>query len=203
MRSEKRLLRRLRKATVSAFENGMNNPNEVHEWSARYPVEYDTGNYDPYIEDARRGDAVALRRVTEWKNPGRGNPPTAMRLSANKEVAFQRFLQGLPRYLGPGGIENLREDFPQSSPVYAIFWHHVLFGTPIFDVHTNRAFQNFTTGIVLAGKEAAIPRGGHWELYDQYSDWFHNRLKTLQELGPTITERQLDRALMQWGIAHK
>lgn len=181
----------------------MNTPQEVQEWSAGYPVLSDTQNYDPFIVAARAGDVAALRRVTEWKNPGKGNPPTAMPLSAKKEVAFQNFLLGLPRYLAAGGSAALRADFPISSPVYAIFWHHVLFGTPIFDVHTNRAYHFFTTGEILPGRTAAIPRGGHWTLYDEYCAWFRQRLAELQLHDATITERQLDRALMQWGIAHK
>lgn len=181
----------------------MNTPQEVRHWSQGYPVVYDVAHYDPNIAAARTGDPEALRLVTQWKNPGRGNPPTAIRLSRTKEVAFQRFLEGLNRYLSPGGRDALRADFPVSSPVYSIFWHHVLFGSPIFDVHTNRAFQFFTTGVLLAGKDAAVPHGGHWVLYDRYTIWFHQILAQLQDQDPTITERQLDRALMQWGLAHK
>ena len=181
----------------------MNTPAEVHKYAATYPVAYDTQNYDPHIANARRGDPTALRRVTEWKNPGQGNPPTAMRLSAKKEVAFQSFLNGLSKYLRAGGSAALRADFPANSPVYSIFWYHVLFATPIFDVHTNRAFQFFTTGKTLKGKNAAIPRGGHWNLYDCYTTWFNQTLANVQSQDPTITERQFDRALMQWGIAHK
>jgi hypothetical protein len=181
----------------------MKTPAEVRQWAEVYPTDYDTHNYDPFIAAARTGDVAALRRLTEWKNPGRGNPPTAMRLSANKEVAFQRFLNGLDRYLGNGGSASLREDFPVASPVYAIFWHHVLFGTPIFDVHTNRAFQYFSTGVMQQGRAAAIPRGGHWQLYDLYCLWFTQKLANIKGQDPAITERELDRALMQWGIAHK
>lgn len=181
----------------------MNSPAEVHQYAAHYPVIYDTLNYDPYIKDARTGNVDALRRVTKWKNPGKGSPPTAMTLSAKKGMAFQRFLNGLPRYLLPAGQAALRHDFPKTSPVYAIFWHHVLFATPIFDVHTNRAYQFYSTGVTYPGKKAAIPRGGNWRLYDQYAAWFHNRLNSLLQSDSTITERQLDRALMQWGIAHK
>jgi hypothetical protein len=181
----------------------MNTPAEVHKYAAKYPVAYDELNYDPHITAARTGDATALRRVTEWKNPGRGAVPTAMRLSQKKGIAFERFLKGLSNYLSPGGRAALRSDFPTSSPVYAIFWHHVLFGTPIFDVHTNRAFQFFSTDSLLKGNASAIPRGGHWELYDAYSKWFYKRLSRLQQQDPTITERHFDRALMQWGIAHK
>lgn len=181
----------------------MNTPNDVRTWSANYPVAYDIQNYDPFIAAARKGNPAALRRVTEWKNPGQGNPPTAMRLSQKKNVAFQCFLNGLANYLGAGGSQALRTDFKDRSPVYAIFWHHVLFGTPIFDVHTNRAFTFFDTGTLLKGRVAAIPRGGHWQLYDRYCTWFRGRLAALQAQDPAITERQLDRALMQWGIANK
>ena len=181
----------------------MNTPAEVCRWSRLYPVAYDTAHYDPFIVSARAGDPIALRRVTEWKNPGQGTPPTAMRLSGKKEVAFQKFLGGLPGYLGPRGSAALRAGFPVTSPVYAIFWHHVLFGTPIFDVHTNRAFQCFTTKVILRGRSAAIPRGGHWSLYARYYRWFKKTLRVLQLRDPSITERQFDRALMQWGLAHK
>jgi hypothetical protein len=177
----------------------MNTPQDVHFWSAGYPRVYDQQNYDPHVAAARLGDPVALRLVTQWKNPGRGNPPKAMPLSRNKELAFQRFLTGLHRYLAPEGSAALRADFSKASPVYAIFWHHVLFATPIFDVHTHRAFHHFTQGTILPGRAAAIPRGGHWQLYDRYSTWFGQTLVCLQAQDPTITERQLDRALMQWG----
>ena len=164
---------------------------------------YDVNHYDPHIVSARAGNIPALERITEWKNPGRGNPPSPMRLSAKKTQAFNKFTTGLSRYLAPAGDAALRADFSRSAPVYAIFWHHVLFGTPIFDVHTNRAFQFFTTGTHLKGSAAAIPRGGHWLLYSDYMDWFSTTLLALQVLDPKITERDFDRALMQWGIAHK
>jgi hypothetical protein len=126
-----------------------------------------------------------------------------MRLSAKKQVAFRRFTNRLATYSGANGSAALRRDFSSSAPVYAIFWHHVLFGTPIFDVHTNRAFQFFTTGTCLKGRAAGVPRGGHWSLYDAYTVWFRARLSGLQLQDSKITERDFDRALMQWGIAHK
>jgi len=181
----------------------MNIPEEVHMWSAHYPVAYDARNYDPFIQAARSGNREALRKVTEWKNPGRGNPPVAMRLSEKKEKAFQKFLGNLNRYLTPAGSAALRADFASSSPVYAIFWHHVLFGTPIFDVHTNRAFTFFRTGRILKGRTPAISAGDHWNLYSEYSTWFSGRLNALQKQDSKITEREFDRALMQWGIAHQ
>ena len=181
----------------------MKTPAEVHKWAAKYPVEYDALNYDPFIGNARLGNPDALRRVTEWKNPGRGNPPTAMRLSANKEIAFQRFLTGLGKYLKNGGEKLLRHDFLVRSPVYAIFWHHVLYETPIFDVHTHRAMIFFTTGELRAGRATAIRPKGHWELYDCYCEWLWKTLEGLQLQDSSITERQLDRALIQWGMAHR
>ena len=181
----------------------MNTPADVWHWAGFYPVTYDTTYYDPYIAAGRAGNVVSLQRLTEWKNPGRGNPPNPMRLSANKMVAFNRLLAGLQSYLGVGGSTALRHDFAKTAPVYAIFWHHVLFATPIFDVHTNRAFQFFTTGAILNGQSANVPRGGHWPVYDRYALWFQRRLAALQVVDPTLTGRDLDRALMQWGIAHK
>ena len=56
-------------------------------WSAKYPVSYDTLHYDPYIKAARAGDADALRRLTEWKNVGKG--PRPMKLWKPQEKAFQ------------------------------------------------------------------------------------------------------------------
>jgi hypothetical protein len=181
----------------------MNTPADVRYWAALYPVVYDSNYYDPHIASARAGNISALERLTEWKNPGAGNPPTPTRLSTKKKVAFDRFIAQLPVYLAAGGAAALRLDFANTAPVYAIFWHHVLFSTPIFDVHTNRAFQFFTTGQILKGRTAAVLGGGHWVLYDNYTVWLRQRLLALQVLDATITERDHDRALMQWGIAHK
>lgn len=181
----------------------MKTPDEVLYWSAKYPTVYDARHYEPFIARAREGDTHALEKVTEWKNPGAGTPPTPTRLSAKKQVAFQHLLDGLPRYLSAGGPLALREDYLSRAPVYAIFWHHVLFGTPIFDIHTNRAFHFFSMTTTLKGKDAAIRASAHWRLYDRYAEWFSGRLAELSKADPRITDRILDRALMQWGLANK
>jgi hypothetical protein len=113
----------------------------VHRWKAHYGVRYDTYYYDPHIKKGNKVDEQALLKLTEWKNPGRGGKP--MPLASNKRKALDRFLSRKDSYLQPGGSDKLRSDFANSAPVYSIFWHHVLFDTPIFDVHTNRAFQWF------------------------------------------------------------
>lgn len=172
----------------------------VNYWAGRYPVLYDANHYDPFIASARRGDPVALRKVTEWKNVGGGMCP--MKLSKKKEAAFQLFLTGLGNYL-PDGSHQLKRDFAKRAPVHSIFWHHVLFGTPIFDVHTNRAFQYFTTGKLLKNRAAAIRAGSHWSLYGQYCQWFEDLLAHLQKSNASMTARHLDRALFMWGKTNK
>ena len=107
----------------------------VKEWSTRYPVKYDQDYYDPYIAKARIGDTDALRKVTEWKTIGPGLRP--MRFSSNKEKPFKKLIDNKKRYLVASGQENLRNDFSRNAPVWAIFWHHVFFQTPIFDVYTH------------------------------------------------------------------
>lgn len=172
----------------------------VNYWAAKYPVTYDVNHYDPFTADARRGDPAALRKLTEWKNVGGGMCP--MRLSKRKEAAFQFFLKGLGNYL-PTGSENLKRDFAKRAPVYSIFWHHVLYGTPIFDVHTNRAFLFFTKGTLLKNRAAAIRSGSHWSLYAAYCDWFEKLLSSLRESQSAMTARHLDRALFMWGRTNK
>ncbi len=171
----------------------------VHRWATTYQVAYDTNYYDPYIGKGRKGDPVALRKLTEWKNPSTTGRP--MKLSDNKKKPFQKFLT-LVKDGWPLSSSSLRQAFPASSPVYAIFWHHVLFQTPIFDVHTNRAFNWFTKGQYLEGRNASIPRGGHWELYDAYQQWFKKMLATVQQEDASITSRELDRALFRWGMVN-
>lgn len=171
----------------------------VKEWSARYRVEYDRDHYDPYIAAARTGDAHALRQVTEWKNVGPG--PRPMRLSGNKEKTFQKLLDNLPRYMGTSGQENLRNDFSRNAPVWAIFWCHVLFQTPIFDVYTRMAYHWDETGIILNKDDARIQAPSHWWIYDQYQVWFERTIELLKQEDNSITERQLDRALFCWGEA--
>jgi hypothetical protein len=174
--------------------------NFVTEWSARYPIDYDINYYNPYLTRARDGDIVALRRITEWKNVGKGLRP--MPLSKTKELAFQFFLHNLNEYLHPNGWHILRDQFQWRAPVYSIFWHHVLFGTPIFDVYTNIAFHYDCSGNIITKKEAKIKVPSHWNLYDRYSEWFNNTLTCLRTRNPQVTERDLDRALFKWGEAH-
>jgi hypothetical protein len=126
----------------------------VKMWSAHYPVQYDKDFYDPYIARARTGDAVALRKVTEWKNVGQGQRP--MRLSRKKEISLQTFLRNIARYITDAGKENLRNDYSRSAPVWSIFWHHVLFQTPIFDVYTRMGFHWDSTGVILKKADAKI-----------------------------------------------
>jgi hypothetical protein len=97
------------------------------------------------------------------------------------------------------GSFQLKQDFSNRSPVYAIFWHHVLYGTPILDVHTHRAFLYFTKGKLLPRRKAAIPRKGHWDIHSAYSAWFQKKLLSFQKENQSITDRILDRALFQWG----
>jgi len=171
----------------------------VKKWSARYPVEYDQDHYDPYITMARTGDAHALRKVTEWKNVGPG--PRPMRLSSNKEKTFQKLLDKIARYKAAGGQEHLRNDFSCNAPVWAIFWHHVLFQTPIFDVYTRMAYHWDETGTILNKDDASIHAPTHWQIYDQYQAWFKRVIERLKQEDSSITERQLDRALFCWGEA--
>jgi hypothetical protein len=125
------------------------------------------------------------------------------RLAQNKRRAFDRFLLRKNVYLGAGGSKLLRLDFCDSAPVYSIFWHHVLFGTPIFDVHTNRAFHWFQCRKYMSHRTSAIPRRGHWRLYDEYVSWFNGGLEKLRLEDEKFDPRDLDRALFQWGIHHK
>jgi hypothetical protein len=170
----------------------------VEKWAATYPTDYDTSYYDPFIAAGRKCDPLALRKLTEWKNVGTNLP---MPLSANKEKVFQKLLAML-KSASPPTEEMLRNAFPDTSPVFAIFWSHVLFDTPIFDVHTNRAFHWFRCGIYLPGRGSSIPRGGHWHLYDAYREWFGQLLFTVQSQKPAIDSRTLDRALFRWGLAN-
>lgn len=165
----------------------------VEKWSKKYPVEYDKEFYDPYIVFARRGNPSALRKLTEWKNVSKAMTP--MRLSKRKEISFKFFLSKLHTYLEKNGKENLRGDFKKRAPVFSIFWSHVLFSTPIFDVYTNMAFQYFAKGKCISKKEAKIRAGTHWKIYDEYAKWFFDEEKRLKIKEP----RKLDRALFAWG----
>ncbi|MBX3739964.1 MAG: hypothetical protein KF712_03155 [Akkermansiaceae bacterium] len=170
----------------------------VEKWAATYPTAYDISYYDPFIAAGRAGTPAALRKLTEWKNVGNNRP---MPLSSNKEKAFQKLLAMLKSVSDPTE-SSLRHAFPETSPVFAIFWSHVLFDTPIFDVHTNRAFHWFHCGIYLPARGSSIPRGGHWHLYDVYREWFRQLLATAQSENPAINPRTLDRALFRWGLTN-
>lgn len=169
----------------------------VNDWASKYNVDYDKKYYEPYIIQARNGDEQALRRVTEWKNVSRYERP--MKLSATKEKAFQKLIVNLKNYRGDNGSQKLRNDFSHNAPVWSIFWHHVLFQTPIFDVFTHIAFHYDKTGQALSKSSAVIKAPGHWELYDQYQEWFDQTLKRLKKEDDLIKERKLDRALMSYG----
>jgi hypothetical protein len=171
----------------------------VHKWSALYPARYDEQYYFPNLPKARQGDANALRAVTEWKNAGPGGRPVPFSRHRHKEAAFQRFLEGLPEYLRQGGSTRLREDFRRSAPVWSTFWHHILYGTPIFDVYTHMAWQRDATEDILTREEARICPPGHWLVYDRYTSWFQTTLGDLRRQDKQITERLLDRAMFSWG----
>lgn len=169
----------------------------IKKWASKYPLSYDTQHYDPYIQPARNGDKDSLRKVTEWKNVGKG--PRPMKLWKTQEKAFQYFLQHLDNYRREGGSKELRNNFKYRAPVWSMFWHHVLCGTPIFDVYTHMAFIYFTSGRMITKKEAKITAPGHWQLYGQYVEWFNRTIESVQTEDHTITERELDRALFSWG----
>ena len=84
------------------------------------------------------------------------------------------------------------------APIWSIFWHHALFGTPIFDVYTHMAYHWDITGAVLSKKEAMVHAPGHWPIFDRYRVWFEQTVKSLQVSDSTLTERDLDRALVCW-----
>jgi hypothetical protein len=169
----------------------------IRHWAACYPEQYDNQHYFPFLEQARRGDVGALRRVTEWKNVGRGGRP--MRLSRRKEAAFQFFLRGLPTYMGENGRTIFRQDFFRRAPVWSTFWHHILYATPIFDVYTHMVWHWDVTGTILTKREATIYAPGHWLAYDRYTVWFQETLNRLQQADAHITERLVDRAFVSWG----
>jgi len=122
-----------------------------------------------------------------------------MRLSSIKENAFQFFLQRLPQYMGGNGKVIMRHDFFRRAPIWSTFWHHVLYGTPIFDVYTHIAWHWDITSVRLSKQEATIFAPGHWPTYDRYTTWFQNTFERLKYNDPQITERHLDRALVMWG----
>lgn len=176
----------------------MINADFVWFWAAKYPKFYDTQYYEPYIQKARSGDIQALRKLTEWKNGGNSRP---MPLSKNKEKAFQNFIHNLNDYLKENGSAQLRLDFKVCAPVWSIFWHHVLYNTPIFDVYTHMAYHFSATGDMLTKKQAKISASVHWSLYDRYVIWFHHTFEAVKAELHSLTERELDRALVCWGEA--
>lgn len=159
------------------------------------------GNDETYFENlwrGRQGDVGALKRLTEWKNAGSDGRPMSFEKHKQKIKAWKYFRSGLPNYLAQGK-ERLRDDFRGRAPVWAIFWHHVLYGTPIFDVNTHVDFSFFGCGKRLTRKAARISAGDHWELYDKYCRWFERQLTRLKASDPDIDERMLDRALFIYG----
>ena len=179
----------------------MINAEFVRQWSSHYDVKYDESHYDPYIVKARNGDKEALRKVTEWKNPRKDGSPMDFSRHQKKESSFQYFINRLPKYLGEKGENELRHDFKNRAPIWSIFWHHVLFQTPIFDRYTHMAYYWDETGIILNVSVAKIKAPNHWQIYNQYRAWFEKTLKRLKEEDNSISERQSDRSLFCWGEA--
>ena len=172
----------------------------VKKCAGQYPLDYDETYYYPYLKGAKAGDEDALLKLMEWKNGSRCGPRPLMR---NQKKAFDKFLLRKTVYLGADGGEQLKIDFSNSAPVYSIFWHHVRFDTPIFDVHTNRAFQWYGKNEYKPRREPAVRSGKHWQLYDEYVPWFNDRLEKLRLEDEKFDPRDLDRALFQWGKHHK
>ena len=170
----------------------------VLRWAALYPFHYDKYHYNPWISSARKGNKKGLRKITEWKN-GDGLKPMPFLSHKQKEKAFQKLLVGLKRYLKPSGQIDLQKDFSHIAPVWSIFWAHVFYGSPIFDVYTNVAFQYFSKSARLSKKAAKISAPGHWNSFSAYRDWFLKQLHRLQKANPRIDARTLDRALFKWG----
>ena len=172
----------------------------VLRWAKRYPAIYDIRHYFPWLLFARRGDPIAIERITEWKNVGSG--PCPMRLSGNKLKSLRLFISGLKIFLGPSGRAALQSTFSHRAPVYAIFWAHVLYGSPLFDVYTHVAFQYFCHGRRMTKKAAKISTPKHWSQYSAYEAWFVKQLMRLHKANPIIDARMLDRALFEWGKAY-
>ncbi|OGW15256.1 MAG: hypothetical protein A3G93_08745 [Nitrospinae bacterium RIFCSPLOWO2_12_FULL_45_22] len=132
----------------------MINADFVRLWAAKYPKDYDTQCYEPYIQEARSVDIQALRKLTEWKNVSRNVQP--MKLWKTHEVAFQYFIHNLKDYLKENGSAKLRLDFKDRAPVWSVFWHHVLYNIPIFDVYTHMAYHFSATGEMPTKKSENI-----------------------------------------------
>lgn len=174
----------------------------VRQLAREYPVGYDC-LYCQNIDGGKRGNVDALKALTEWKNAGANGRPMSFDNHAKKRSAWEYFLCGLKDYLLANGREKLRRAFKSRAPVWAMFWHHVLYGTPIFDRYTNIAFSFFAEGKRLSKDEATIRPGGHWALYDRYCAWFNEQLARLRASDPGIDERTLDRALFVYGQKHR
>lgn len=173
-------------------------PELVREFANHYPADADRLYFD-HLLPGRAGNREALYELTKWKNTGTNDEPMDCRNHAAKYAAFEYFVARLPTYLDVGGSQQLRSDFSKRAPVWAMLWHHVLYGTPIFDRYTNMAYRFFATGKRLTLKEAALTVGEHWQLYDAYTAWFRSELTRLQAECADIDDRTLDRALFMWG----
>ena len=173
-------------------------PQIVRDLAASYPVQYDNDYYFPHLNRARVGDVIALKDITKWKNSSASGVPMDFSRHWKKRSAWLAFSRRITTYLG-GNHERLRCDFARRAPVWAMFWHHVLYGTPIFDINTHLALRFFRDGVCITRESARIVPGGHWQLYDEYCAWFSQDLRRLQNLDPSINGRTLDRALFMWG----
>jgi hypothetical protein len=122
-----------------------------------------------------------------------------MKLSGKKQIGLRRFLGGLQQYLLTNGRARLQSDFSRRAPVYSIFWSHVLYNSPIFDVYTHVAFTYFNSGRRLTKAAGRIAAPNHWALYSNYENWFGVELKRLQSTASQIDARMFDRALFKWG----
>lgn len=123
----------------------------------KYPIEYDNQYYYPWINQASKGDYEALLRITEWKHVGNG--PRPMPLARTKTASFNPFINRLDAYRCNNGRLALQRDFSNRARVYSIFWAHVLYDSPIFDVYTHIALAYFRpiNGVQrLIKKEAKI-----------------------------------------------
>lgn len=171
-------------------------PKMVNQLACEYPAKYDK-IYFKYIEQGRHGNIFALKAITKWKNPSYSGKPMDFKNHKKKNDAWEYFIGRLKSYLKQGK-EKLRNDFKNRAPVWAMFWHHVLYDTPIFDVNTHIAFRFFNDGKKMTKEEAKITPGRHWKLYDEYCRWFNNQLTRLHNSDPSIDARTLDRALFMW-----
>lgn len=176
----------------------------VKEWSEKYPKDYDDKFYCPYINNARKGDEKALRKVTEWKNVGTGRNPKPINFENHKykNSAFVSFLKNFKSYKCQGGQNKLKEDYKNKAPVWSIFWHHVLYGTPIFDRYTNIVFYYLDRKNKEVKNIPKIPGNStRWKLYDEYCQWFNETLLHIKKENEKFTDRDLDRALVMFGAS--